>query len=72
MKKNRLYRELAYLYPLIDIREHHAPGASLWRIAPIKQGPGQDQNHELGAGRGDLAPLNRSRFSVEGLGHTNL
>ena len=55
MKLNRLYNDLAYLWPLLDPPEDYAQEASFWRQAlREKLGPGRHEVLELGVGGGHL------------------
>jgi methyltransferase family protein len=52
---NRLYGELAYLWPLLDSPEDEAPEAMRWiEILRERLGPGRHRILELGAGGGFL------------------
>ncbi|MSQ41206.1 MAG: class I SAM-dependent methyltransferase [Dehalococcoidia bacterium] len=53
MNENRLYKELAYLWPLISPPEEYAKEAGYWRNAlRAKLGPGRHPILELGVGGG--------------------
>jgi trans-aconitate methyltransferase len=53
IETNRLYRDLAGLWPLISPPEEHAAGARYWRQAlGSKLGPGRHEILELGVGGG--------------------
>jgi SAM-dependent methyltransferase len=53
LKQNRLYNELAHLWPLISPPEEYADDAQYWReILREKLGPGRHQILELGVGGG--------------------
>ena len=55
MKLNRLYNDLAHLWPLLDPPEDYAQEASFWRQAlREKLGPGRHEVLELGVGGGHL------------------
>ncbi|MEE9261436.1 MAG: class I SAM-dependent methyltransferase, partial [Dehalococcoidia bacterium] len=55
MKRNRLYNDLAHLWPLFDPPEEYAQEAAFWRQAlREKLGPGRHQVLELGVGGGHL------------------
>ena len=53
--ENRLYKDLAYLWPLLDPPEEYTEEASFWRQAlREKLGPGSHEILELGVGGGHL------------------
>ena len=55
MKLNRLYNDLAHLWPIFDPPEDYAQEASFWRQAlREKLGPGRHEVLELGVGGGHL------------------
>ena len=55
MKRNRLYNDLAHLWPLFDPPEEYAQEAAFWRqTLREKLGPGRHHVLELGVGGGHL------------------
>ena len=55
MKRNRLYNDLAHLWPLFDPPEEYAQEAAFWRqVLREKLGPGRHHILELGVGGGHL------------------
>ena len=55
MKRNRLYNDLAHLWPLFDPPEEYAQEAAFWRqVLREKLGPGRHHVLELGVGGGHL------------------
>ena len=53
--ENRLYKDLAHLWPLLDPPEEYTEEASFWRQAiREKLGPGRHEVLELGVGGGHL------------------
>ncbi len=61
MNENRLYKDLAYLWPLVSPPEEYADEATYWRNAlRAKLGPGRHPVLELGVGGGhNLSHLTR-------------
>ncbi|MSP11395.1 MAG: class I SAM-dependent methyltransferase [Chloroflexi bacterium] len=61
VKYNRLYDDLAYLWPWVSVPEDYAEEASYWRAAlRAKLGPGRHTLLELGVGGGNnLSHLSR-------------
>ena len=68
LQRNRLYGDLAFLWPLISPPEDHADEARLWRdVLRSKLGPGKHEILELGVGGGHNLSHLAGEFQATGI-----